>query len=40
LTTAETKNAKKTPLILALSVVLGGMLGLFVLFFRNALKRS
>ena len=40
LTTAETKNAKKTPLILALSVMLGGMLGLFVLFFRNALKRS
>jgi chain length determinant protein (polysaccharide antigen chain regulator) len=40
LTTAETKNAKKTSLILALSVVLGGMLGLFVLFFRNALKRD
>jgi LPS O-antigen subunit length determinant protein (WzzB/FepE family) len=40
LTTAETKNAKKTPLILALSVVLGGMLGLFVLFFRNALQRG
>ncbi len=40
LTNAETKNGKKTPLILALSVVLGGMLGLMTLFFKNALSSN
>ena len=34
------KNNTKTSLILALSIVLGGMLGIFVLFIRNVLIKQ